>query len=164
MISTKAKKFSAMFELCNTAEPRVATNTRTRNLNKSLLKRYFRPCSSRTKFCRVKNCHWNRNEPKQIMYQQHRSLVKNPKASDLHNNISSNRQHKEITSRKWIQILMMQSSCLNSEVHEWRHDSDKTQTNKVEWWMILKISLRAKGGVPKTLVKRKLCLRSLYFL
>ena len=29
-------------------------------------------------------------------------------------------------------------------------------TNKLEWWMILKISLRAKAGVPKTLVKRKI--------
>ena len=29
--------------------------------------------------------------------------------------------------------------------------------------MILKISLRAKAGVPKTLVKRKLRLHSLYF-
>ena len=29
---------------------------------------------------------------------------------------------------------------LNSEAGEWRHDSDKTQTNKLEWWMILKIS------------------------
>ena len=29
--------------------------------------------------------------------------------------------------------------------------------------MILKISLRAKAGVPKTLVKQKLCLHSLYF-
>ena len=123
MISTKAEKFSAMFELCSTAEPRVTTNTR--NLNESFFKGYFRPCSSSTKFCRVKNCHWNRNKPKQIMYQQHRSLVKNPKASDLHNNFSSHRQHKEITSWKWIQILMMRSSCLNSEVHEWHHDSDK---------------------------------------
>ena len=39
----------------------------------------------------------------------------------------------------------------------------ETQTNKLEWWMILKISLRAKARVPKTLVKRKLCLNSLYF-
>ena len=46
---------------------------------------------------------------------------------------------------------------------EWRHDSDKTQTNKLEWWMILKISLRAKAGVPKTLVKQKFHLHSLYF-
>ena len=38
-----------------------------------------------------------------------------------------------------------------------------TQTNKLEWRMILKISLRAKAGVPKTLVKRKLRLHSLYF-
>ena len=29
--------------------------------------------------------------------------------------------------------------------------------------MILKISLRAKAGVPKTFVRRKLCLHSLYF-
>ena len=29
--------------------------------------------------------------------------------------------------------------------------------------MILKISLRAKAGVPKTLLKGKLCLHSLYF-
>ena len=51
----------------------------------------------------------------------------------------------------------------NSEALEWRHDSDKTQTNKLEWWIILKISLRAKAGVPKTLVKRKLRQYSLYF-
>ena len=44
---------------------------------------------------------------------------------------------------------------LNSVAHKWRHDSDKTQTNKLEWWMILKISLRAKGGVPKTLLEQK---------
>ena len=30
--------------------------------------------------------------------------------------------------------------CLNSEARGWRHDSGKTQTNKLEWWMILKIS------------------------
>ena len=41
----------------------------------------------------------------------------------------------------------------NSKARGWRHDSDKTQTNKLEWWMILKISWRAKAGVPKTLVK-----------
>ena len=52
----------------------------------------------------------------------------------------------------------------NSEVREWHHDSDKTQTNKLESWMILKIALlRVKAGVPKTLVKRKFCLHSLYF-
>ena len=38
-----------------------------------------------------------------------------------------------------------------------------TQTNKLEWWMVLKISLRVKAGVPKTLVKQKLRLHSLYF-
>ena len=53
--------------------------------------------------------------------------------------------------------------CLNSEAHEWRHDSGKTQTSKLEWWMILKISLRAKAGVSETLVKRKPRLHSLYF-
>ena len=53
--------------------------------------------------------------------------------------------------------------CLNSEARGWRHDSGKTQTNKLEWWMILKISLRAKAGVCETLVKRKLRLHSLYF-
>ena len=38
------------------------------------------------------------------------------------------------------------------------------QTNKLEWWMILKISLRAKASVLKTLaVKQKLRLHSLYF-
>ena len=42
-------------------------------------------------------------------------------------------------------------------------DSDKTQRNKLEWLMILKISFRAKAGVPKTLLKRKLGLHSLYF-
>ena len=36
-------------------------------------------------------------------------------------------------------------------------------TNKLKWWMILKISLRAKAGVLKTLVKRKLRLHSMYF-
>ena len=46
----------------------------------------------------------------------------------------------------------------NSEVRECLHNSDKTRTNKLEWWMILKISLRAKA-----LVKRKLRLHSLYF-
>ena len=51
----------------------------------------------------------------------------------------------------------------NSEAREWRHDSDKTRTNKLEWWMILKISLRAKDSVPKTLVQRKPRLHSLYF-
>ena len=52
---------------------------------------------------------------------------------------------------------------INSETREWRHDWDKTQTNKLKWWMILKISLRAKAGVPQTLVKQKLRLHSLYF-
>ena len=52
---------------------------------------------------------------------------------------------------------------MNSEAREWRHDSDKIQTNKLEWWMILKISLRTKVGVPKTLVKQKLRLHSLCF-
>ena len=42
-----------------------------------------------------------------------------------------------------------------NKAREWRHDSDKTQANKLEWWMILKISLRAKVGVPKPLVKRE---------
>ena len=51
----------------------------------------------------------------------------------------------------------------NSGACEWRHDSDKTQTYQLEWWMILKISWRAKVGFPKTLVKQKLCLHSLYF-
>ena len=51
---------------------------------------------------------------------------------------------------------------LNSDAREWRHDSNKTQTNKLEQWMILKISLRAKADVPKTL-KQKLRLHSLYF-
>ena len=37
------------------------------------------------------------------------------------------------------------------------------QTNKLEWWLILKISLRAKAGFPQTLVKRKLRLHSMYF-
>ena len=26
---------------------------------------------------------------------------------------------------------------------------NQTQTNKLQWWMILKISLRAKAGVPE---------------
>ena len=34
---------------------------------------------------------------------------------------------------------------------------------KLEWWMILKIFLRAKASVPKTLVKQKLRLHSLHF-
>ena len=38
-----------------------------------------------------------------------------------------------------------------------------TQTKKLEWWMILMISLRAKAGVPRTIVKRKRRLHSLYF-
>ena len=37
------------------------------------------------------------------------------------------------------------------------------QAFKLEWWMIVKISLRAKPGVPKTLVKQKLRLHALYF-
>ena len=48
---------------------------------------------------------------------------------------------------------------INSEAREWRHDSDK-QT--VEWWMILKVSLRDTAGAPKRLVKRKLRQHSLY--
>ena len=39
----------------------------------------------------------------------------------------------------------------------------RPRTNKLEWLMILKISLRAKAGVPKTLVKQKLGLNSQYF-
>ena len=58
--------------------------------------------------------------------------------------------------------IMLQNNC-NSEAREWRHDSDKTQIYKLEWWMIFKIPLRAKAGVPKTLVKQKLRLHSLYF-
>ena len=46
---------------------------------------------------------------------------------------------------------------------EWRLDSDKTQTNKLEWWIILKISLQTKAGVPKTLAKPKLRPNDLYF-
>ena len=52
------------------------------------------------------------------------------------------------------------SFSFNSEARKWCHDSDKT--NKLEQWIILKISLRAKASVPKTLVKQKLCLHSLY--
>ena len=51
----------------------------------------------------------------------------------------------------------------NSEAREWRHDSDKTRTNKLEWLVISEISLRAKAVVSKTLVKRKLRLHFLYF-
>ena len=58
---------------------------------------------------------------------------------------------------------LQENLLLNSEAREWRHNSDKTQTNNLEWWMILKISLRAKASVPKTLVKQKLRLHSLYF-
>ena len=64
----------------------------------------------------------------------------------------------QITGHKNLQSIN------NSEAREWRHDSDKTQTNKLEWRMILKISLRAKAVVSKTLVKRKLRLYFLYFL
>ena len=38
-----------------------------------------------------------------------------------------------------------------------------TQTNKLKLWIILNISLRANASVPKTLVRRKLRLHSLYF-
>ena len=56
---------------------------------------------------------------------------------------------------------MLKLKCnFNSEAREWRHDSDKTQTNKLEWWMILKISLKAKAGVHKALAKQKLRLHS----
>ena len=60
-------------------------------------------------------------------------------------------------------MLVCHDSKLNSEARKWHHDSDKTQTNKLALWMILKISLRAKAGIPKTLVKQKLRLHSLYF-
>ena len=49
------------------------------------------------------------------------------------------------------------------KAREWRYDSDKTRAIKLEWWMILKISLRAKAHGPKTLVKQKFRLYSLYF-
>ena len=52
---------------------------------------------------------------------------------------------------------------VNSEAREWRHDWDKTRTNKLEWWIILKISVRVKASVPKTFLKRKVCLYSLCF-
>ena len=51
---------------------------------------------------------------------------------------------------------------LNCQIAK-RANGVMTQTNKLEWWMILKISLRAKAGAPKTLMKRKLRLHSLYF-
>ena len=41
--------------------------------------------------------------------------------------------------------------------------SDVMTQTKLESWMILKISLRANVGVPKTLGKRKFRLHSLYF-
>ena len=42
----------------------------------------------------------------------------------------------------------------NSEAREWCHDSDKTQTNKLQWWTILKISLREKPVFLKHLWKK----------
>ena len=57
-------------------------------------------------------------------------------------------------------IKLLRLCFLNSEAREWRYDLDKTQTNELEWWMILKISSRAKAGVPKIRVKRKLRLHS----
>ena len=72
--------------------------------------------------------------------------------------------HVNITRRKRFEKMSRKLSLVvNSEAREWRHDSDKTQTNKLESWMILKISLRAKAGVPKTLLTRKFRLHSLYF-
>ena len=55
------------------------------------------------------------------------------------------------------------SSIQQNSVGVQRSSDVMTQTNKLEWWMILKISLRAKAGVPKTLVKRKLRQHSLCF-
>ena len=63
----------------------------------------------------------------------------------------------------YLRQLFVDTSEQNDEAREGRHHSDKTQTNKLEWWMIWKISIRAKAGFPKTLVKRKLRLHSLYF-
>ena len=67
------------------------------------------------------------------------------------------------TNQKILKDANERITRMNSEAREWRQDSDKTQTNKLEW-MILKISLRARAGVPKTLVKKKLCLHSLYLV
>ena len=39
----------------------------------------------------------------------------------------------------------------------------QTRLRQTNWWMILKISLRAKAVVPETLVKQNLRLHSLYF-
>ena len=66
-------------------------------------------------------------------------------------------------SRGFFICLIVNTLPFNSVAHKWRHDSDKTRTNKLEWWMILKISLRAKGGVPKTLLELKHRLNFLYF-
>ena len=62
-----------------------------------------------------------------------------------------------------VPLLRRLSNTKNSEARELRHDIDNNQTNKLEWWMILKISLRAKAGIPKTLVKQKFPLHSMYF-
>ena len=56
-------------------------------------------------------------------------------------------------------LRFLLSVCFNSEAR----DSDKTPTNKLQLRMTLKIYLKAKAGVPKTLLKRKLLLHSLYF-
>ena len=70
---------------------------------------------------------------------------------------------REASRSGYENALWIETMASNSEAREWRHDSDKTQTNKLEWWMILKISWRAKSAVPKTLVKRKLRQHSLFF-
>ena len=75
------------------------------------------------------------------------------------NEIQSNRQ---LIDFKRLSNFIFAITRDNSEAREWRHDSDKTQTNKLELWMSLNISLRAKEGVPKRLVERKFRLPSLY--
>ena len=66
---------------------------------------------------------------------------------------SPGREHCVVFLGKTLPIHVYNWVPANSKAREWRHDSDKTQTNKLEWWMVLKISIRAKAGIPKTLVK-----------
>ena len=52
------------------------------------------------------------------------------------------RLENSLIAEKWAENLtddwIIAEYLTNSEVREWRHDSDKTQTNKLEWQMILK--------------------------
>ena len=67
---------------------------------------------------------------------------------------------------KWTMLVSLIDTSFNASPNtptQERASDVMTQTNKLEWRMILKISLRAKAGVPKTLVKQKLRLHSRYF-